>query len=197
MSNNYKSTALLLLDLQNEMVSPDGKIGGNGLAQVIAERQVLQNAKRALEAARKRGELVVHVRLGFRSDYADALSVAPRIAKLKESGAAILGEWGTAFPEEVTPLASEVVITKQCVNPFFNTGLMSWLTHNKIDHVALCGVATNLVVESSARYCDDAGLAVTILEDACAAPNLDWHAFAMNDILPLFATISSTIDYAK
>ena len=75
-------TALLLLDLQNEMVDPAGKIGAGGLAKVVAERGVLQNAANALAAARGAGMPVAFVRLGFRPDYADALSVASRIARL-------------------------------------------------------------------------------------------------------------------
>jgi nicotinamidase-related amidase len=54
------------------------------------------------------------------------------------------------------------------------------------------GVVTNLVVESTARAADDAGLAITVLEDVCAAPNPEWHDFAIRNTLPLFAQISST-----
>ena len=185
-------TALLLLDLQNEMVDPAGKIGSGGLAAVVAQRGVVDKAANALAAARARGNAVAHVRLGFRADYADALSVAPRIARLKEHKAAILGTWGTEFPAPLAPVGGELVITKQCVNPFYNTGLMNWLLHKGIKHVVLSGVVTNLVVEATARAADDAGFAVTVLEDACAAPNQEWHDFSTQKILPLFANISST-----
>jgi nicotinamidase-related amidase len=185
-------TALLLLDLQNEMVDPKGKVGGGGLAKIVEERGVLANAAKALEAARARGMPVVHVRLGFRPDYADVLSVAPRIAKLKENKAVILGTWGTEFPDSIAPRDGELVVTKQCVNPFYNTGLLNWLLAKGVRRIVIGGVATNLVVESTARAADDAGLAITILEDVCASPNAEWHAFAIKNILPLFAEISST-----
>lgn len=184
-------TALLLLDLQNEMVDPAGKIGAGGLAKVVAERGVLQNAANALAAARGAGMPVVFVRLGFRPDYADALSVAPRIARLKANGAAVLGTWGTEFPQAIAPRAEELVVTKQCVNPFFNTGLLNWLLHHGIERVALGGVVTNLVVESTARAADDAGLAVTVLEDCCAAPNPEWHRFSVENILPMFGSVTT------
>ena len=192
-----KVTALLLLDLQNEMVDPKGKVGGSGLAKVAAERGVLANASRALAAARAAHMMVVHVRLGFRPDYADALSVAPRIAKLKEHQAAILGSWGTEFPDAVKPNTDELVVTKQCVNPFFNTALLALLMQRGIRRVVLGGVATNLVVESTARYSDDAGFAVTVIEDCCASPNPEWHAFAVEKILPLFGDLVSTDDFVS
>lgn len=185
-------TALLLLDLQNEMVDPKGKVGAGGLAKVVAERGVLANARHALEGARAAHMDVVHVRLGFRPDYADALSVAPRVAKMKEHGAAVAGTWGTEFPELLAPRADELVVTKQCVNPFFNTGLMTWLLHRKVEKLVFGGVVTNLVVEMTARAADDAGFALTVLEDCCAAPNAAWHAFSVENILPLFATVSSS-----
>lgn len=190
-------TALLLLDLQNEMVDPTGKIGGGGLAKIVAERNVLSNAATALEAARKQGLVVAHVRLGFRPDYADCLSVAPRIAKLKASGAAIVGSWGCDFPVEIVPLPSEPIFTKQCVNPFFNTGLMIWLLHQGVTDLVIGGVVTNLVVEATARAADDAGFAVTVLEDCCAAPNPAWHQFAIESILPVFAKISTVAEFVK
>ena len=187
-----QKTALLLLDLQNEMVDAKGKVGGGGLAKVDAERGVLNNARHALEAARSAKMDIVHVRLGFRPDYADALSVAPRVTKMKENGAAIAGTWGTEFPELLAPRADELIVTKQCVNPFFNTGLMTWLLHRGVQKLVFGGVVTNLVVEMTARAADDAGFALTVLEDCCAAPNPAWHAFSVDNILPLFATVSSS-----
>lgn len=187
-----QKTALLLLDLQNEMVDAKGKVGGGGLAKVVAERGVLENARHALEAARSANMDIVHVRLAFRPDYADALSVAPRVTKMKEHGAAIAGTWGTEFPELLAPRADELIVTKQCVNPFFNTGLMTWLLHRGVQKLVFGGVVTNLVVEMTARAADDAGFALTVLEDCCAAPNPAWHAFSVDNILPLFATVSSS-----
>jgi nicotinamidase-related amidase len=189
-------TALLLLDLQNAMVDPAGKIGAGGLAKVVKERRVLENARAALQAARAAGAVVVYVRLGFRADYADALSVAPRIEKLKASGAAVLGTWDTEFPESIAPQSGELVIAKQCVNPFFGTGLLNWLLHRGVRRLALAGVVTNLVVESTARAADDAGFAVIVLEDCCAAPNPDWHRFSIEQILPLFGTVLSSAQFA-
>jgi nicotinamidase-related amidase len=184
--------ALLILDLQNEMVDPKGKIGASGLASVVEQRSVLAKAAVVIDRARKNNVPVVYVRLGFRADYLDALSVAARIEKLKANKAAILGTWGTEFPESIAPREDELVVTKQCVNPFYNTGLMNWLQARGIRRIAIGGVVTNLVVESTARAADDAGLAVTVLEDLCAAPNPEWHDFAVKNMLPLFANVTTS-----
>jgi biuret amidohydrolase len=185
-------SALLLLDLQNEMVDPKGKVGAYGLAKIVEDKGVLVNAQRCLEAARAAGMAVVHVRLGFRPDYSDCLSVAARIGGLKSNRAAIVGEFGTEFHPSVAPLDGELVITKQCVNPFFNTGLMTWLMQNGIKRLFIGGVATHLVVESAARFADDAGFAPVVIEDICAAPNPALHDHFISMIAPAVGTVSTT-----
>ena len=185
-------TALLLLDLQNEIVEPKGKVGGNGLARIVQERGVLDHAKAVLAAARASNWAIAHVRLGYRADYADMLSVAPRLAKLRAEGGAILGQWGTEFPERVAPRDDELVVTKQCVNPFFNTGLLTWLLRKGVKQLVIGGVVTNSVVELTARGADDAGFLVTVLEDCCAAPNPAWHQFSMENMMPLFGRVVSS-----
>lgn len=186
------STALLLLDLRNEMVDAAGKIGRGGLAKVVQERHIIDAAGKALAWARANDVPVVYVRLGFRADYADALSVAPRVAKLKAHGAAVLGTWGTEFPAAITPSPADLIVTKRCVNAFYNTGLLNWLLTKGIRHIVVGGVVTNLSVESTVRAADDAGLAVTVLEDVCASPNAEWHRFSMENILPMFAAVTTS-----
>jgi nicotinamidase-related amidase len=191
------STALLLLDLQNEMVDPAGKVGGSGLAEMVKTRGVIEHAAAALDAARAAAMTVVYVRVGFRADYADVLSVAPRVAKLKASGAVVAGSWGCEFPTLIAPRENEMIFTKQCVNPFFNTGLLAWLLHRGVTDVVLGGVVTNLVVESTARAADDAGFAVTVLEDCCAAPSPVWHQFSIENMLPLFGRVISSAEFVR
>jgi nicotinamidase-related amidase len=188
-------SALLLLDLQNEMVDPKGKVGAHGLAAIVEERGVLINAARALSAAREAGMAIVHVRLGFRPDYVDCLSVAARIGGLKANKAAIAGEWGSEFHPRVVPADGELVVTKQCVNPFFNTGLMTWLMQNGCRRLYLGGVATHLVVESAARFADDAGFAPVVIEDMCAAPNPALHDHTIAMIAPTVGTVITTQDF--
>lgn len=192
MSQPHARSALLLLDLQNEMVDAQGYFGASGLAKAVAERNILATTRKVLEGARGAGMTVVFVRLGFRSDYSDSLSVAPRVAKFKAAGAAILGNWGTEFPDSLKPLASEMVITKQGANPFFNTGLLTWLLQRGIKHLLVCGVSTNNAVEITTRFADDAGFAVTVLEDCCASGNAEMHRFAVEKVLPMFGRVTNS-----
>lgn len=185
-------TALLVCDVQNDLVDPKGKVGAGGLAKIVAERNLLSNLKALIASVRGKGWPVVYVGLGYREDYQDVLSVAPRIAKARESKVAVRGEWGAEFHPDIAPQAGDIVFYKQWVNPFFGTPLLEWLRRNGVDSLLIAGTATNLVVESAARYADDAGFAVSVVEDCCASPNPAWHEFAVTQILPVFGKVISS-----
>jgi len=187
--------ALLVLDMQNEMVHPQGKIGASGYATIIEDRKVIPNVRKVVDAMRKADNHVVFVRVGFRGDYLDTLSRAARVDKLKQSGALQVGSWGLEFPAELAPLESEMIFTKQAVNPFFNTGLQTWLFRQGVETVALCGGFTHLVVDSTARYADDSGFRVIILEDCCASPDPELHRIEMEKILPTFGSVMSSDEF--
>jgi nicotinamidase-related amidase len=187
-------TALLVCDVQNDLVDPKGKVGAGGLAKIVADRNVLSNLKDVIAKARGKGWLVVYVGLGYREDYQDVLSVAPRIAKARENKVAVRGHWGAEFHPDIAPQAGDVVFYKQCVNPFFGTSLLEWLRSKGVANLFIAGTATNLVVESAARYADDAGFAVSVVEDCCASPNPAWHEFAVTQILPVFGRVVASSD---
>jgi nicotinamidase-related amidase len=187
-------TALLVCDVQNDLVDPKGKVGAGGLAKIVADRNVLSNLKGVIAKARGKGWPVVYVGLGYREDYQDVLSVAPRIAKARENKVAVRGQWGAEFHPDIAPQAGEVVFYKQCVNPFFGTSLLEWLRSKGVANLFIAGTATNLVVESAARYADDAGFAVSVVEDCCASPNPAWHEFAVTQILPVFGRVVASND---
>jgi biuret amidohydrolase len=188
------NTALLVCDVQNDLVDPKGKVGAGGLAKIVADRNVLANLKGVIEKARGKGWPVVYVGLGYREDYQDVLSVAPRIAKARENKVAVRGHWGAEFHPDIAPQAGDVVFYKQCVNPFFGTSLLEWLRSKGVANLFIAGTATNLVVEGAARYADDAGFAVSVVEDCCASPNPAWHEFAVTQILPVFGRVVASND---
>lgn len=188
-------TALLVLDMQNELVDPAGKVGAEGFARVVQERGLVGRIRSVLDTVRAKGLPVAFVRVGFRADYADAISRSARLARLKKMNAIVIGTWGLEFPEAIRPLDAEMIFTKRAVNPFFNTGLLTWLQRHAVDTVALCGVYTHMVVDSAARYADDSGLVVKVLEDCCASPDPELHRIECEKILPLFGTVMSSEEF--
>jgi nicotinamidase-related amidase len=185
-------TALLILDVQNELVDPKGKVGSQGFAKVVEARQLLPKIAGLLAAFRAQSLPVAFVNVGFRADYADAISRSSRLEHLKKINGIVIGTWGTEFPEAILPLPSEIVHTKRAVNPFYNTQLLTWLQRQGVDTVALTGCYTHMVVDSAARYADDAGLFVKVIEDCCASPDPELHRIECEKILPLFGRVISS-----
>ena len=188
-------TALIVIDVQNDLVDPAGKALHEGFAQVVAQRGIIQNIRAALDAVRAKREPVVFIRVGFRADYGDAISQSARLVRLKSKKALIIGTWGMEFPKAIQPLPEEMVYTKRAVNPFFNTGLLTWLRAQGVDTVALAGVYTHQAVDSAARYADDCGFVVKVLEDCCASPDPELHRIECEKILPLFGSVISSGEF--
>ena len=194
---NMSDTVLLCMDLQNDLVLGEGKMAGSGLPDQVAARDLLATVQKLQGVVRSYGGSVAHVRVAYRADYGDNPCNSPRGQRLRDTGALIEGTWGSAIYDQVAPLDDEMIFTKHAVNPFFNTDLMTWLNNGGVRHLILCGVATNMVVESAARYADDAGFKVTVVEDACASFREDWHEFSTNCILPLIGRVASSSDLIK
>jgi nicotinamidase-related amidase len=188
-------TALIVIDVQNDLVDPAGKALHAGFADVVAQRGIIAKIRAVLDAMRAEKLPVVFIRVGFRADYADAISQSARLARLKKKNALIIGTWGLEFPEAIKPLAEEMIYTKRAVNPFFNTGLLTWLRAHGVDTVALAGVYTHQAVDSTARYADDCGFVVKVLEDCCASPDPELHRVECEKILPLYGDVISSSEF--
>jgi nicotinamidase-related amidase len=189
------TTCVGVLDLQNDMVEPDGYFGALGAAAMAKERGILAKTRTILDATRARNMPVVYVRLGFRSDYADCLSQHPRVARFQAAKAAIIGSWGCEWPSIIQPGPDEMIITKNSTNPFFNTPLLTWLHKKRVTTFVILGISTNNVVEITARYGDDAGFSMKIVEDCCGNMKMEQHDWAIKNTLPNFAEIISSEQY--
>jgi nicotinamidase-related amidase len=182
-------TALLLLDYQVALAEEGDLCLAPPLAAQVRERKVVHTASRVLEAARAAGVPVVHVRLAFDPTYRLRTNRLPRFETYPTNGKMLAG---SPEAEIITPLAphdDEPVVDKGCVDPFVGTPLRDVLAAEGVGHVVLGGIATHLVVESTARHASDAGLQVSVVEDMCAAPDPLLHEHAVSRTLPLFGSV--------
>lgn len=180
---------LVLMDLQEALCRPEGRVGRSGLAAEVERRGVLTTAATTLAEFRGRAWPVVHVRVAFDATYSRLTSSSPRFGAFKVNGLMLETEAETAIVAELAPVAGETVIDKGCVNPFVGTRLHSVLTGLAAQHLVLGGVATNHVVEGTARYASDWGYRVTVLEDLCASGTRELHEFSVDHILPAYAAV--------
>lgn len=185
-----EATVLLVMDFQNDIVHAEGKIGRGGAAREVAEHRVLEHVARLIRSARAAGVPVTYVRVAFRPDYADLLSGSPRFQQIRTIGALQEGSWGAEIHETVAPAPGDLVVTKHCVNPFYGTALGPLLLRRGARCLVLSGVATNFVVESTARYAADAGYQVVVVREGCASFSAELHRFSLEQVLPAFGTVA-------
>jgi nicotinamidase-related amidase len=186
-------SALLLMDYQRGICEPGSTLGGpSGLAAEIARRGVLDNAAALLRTARSAGVTVVHVRVAFDEHHTMRTNRTQRFDRYQTDHLLALGTPDAEFCADVAPEPGEIVITKGCVGAFTGTALGELLTGRGIREVYLGGVATHMVVESTARHAADSGYAVRVVEDLCASHSAEPHDYAIRTTLPAFAEITDS-----
>ncbi len=167
--------AILVMDYMNELIHPEGKFKARGYPQFEKENNVLDKTKLAIEIARKNGFKIIYVKFGFTEDYKDLPKNSPLFASAKKFQAVQLGTWATEFHEKLDVKDEDKIIVKHRVSPFYGTYLDAYLRVNEVNELFLCGVSTDLVVQSAAREAHDMDYKVNILSDCCVAGNETDH----------------------
>jgi len=167
--------ALVLIDLINELVAPEGKLSAKGYADFAARHDTLNRVTTLLEHARRQAFRVIHVRVGFSPDYREQPKESPLFKHASKLGALRLGDWGTEFLPQASPLAGETVLTKHRVNAFAGTSLELHLHNAGIRRVAVVGCSTDVGVQTTARAAHDLDYDCTVIGDCCIAPCDDDH----------------------
>lgn len=181
-----QSTALLLIDFVNDVVTEGGKLAGKGYSEYIQANKTHDRIQDLLEAGRRAKWSIIHVRVGFSDNYVDHPAGSPLFGAAKKYGALSLGAWGTEFAEFALPSKGELVVTKHRVSAFFGTDLDIALRSLGIRSLLIAGCATDLAVQSAVRDAHDRDFSVYVVEDACAAANAIDH----NNSIPVLQKIS-------
>lgn len=174
------STALVVIDLQRGIV---------GMPTVPhAASDVVARAVRLADAFRGRGGLVVLVHV----DVGPNGILFPRVISDVERPAMTRGpDWSDIVPE-LGPKPGDVVVTKHQPGAFFGTDLETQLRRRNIDTIVLCGIATNIGVEATARVAYEHGYNQVFVQDAMAARDADLHTMAVTKFFPTIGRVRTT-----
>jgi nicotinamidase-related amidase len=193
-------TAILIMDCQNDIVHENGKMAamsGGTMARLIKERNVLGSIARLAAAGRSAKFPIIHVRHAYRPDYLDAPLNTPILASMKMNEILKDGAWGAEIHQELSPEPTDVVITKTRVSSFYASPLEAILSAQGITHLVLTGIATDGVVEGTARDGVDRGYYVVIPDDCCATFSEEGHRAALSGVLGMLTTVCKADDVIK
>ncbi|HEY6895560.1 MAG TPA: cysteine hydrolase [Rhodanobacteraceae bacterium] len=167
-----RTTALLVIDMQRDFVEPGGfgEALGNDVTPLTA---VIGPCRRMLDAAREREMLVIHTREGHAPDLADCPPSKlvrgrgdKRIGDLGPMGRILVrGERGHGIVDELAPLKGEVVVDKPGKGAFCATDLDLILHNRSIRSLIVCGVTTEVCVNTTVREANDRGYECVVLSD--------------------------------
>ncbi len=184
-------TALLAMDFENDIVHENGAFKDFGFAAMVKQNDVLAKSARLLDAARRSGVKVIYTIIKYRPGYPERPANSGLFEGTIQANAIVEGTWGAEIHESVTPQDGEPVVTRRGVSAFYGSDLAALLATGGIDTLLLSGVATNFVVEGTAREAADRGYNVVIVGDCCASSSQETHDAALNTTLPFLSTISN------
>lgn len=180
-------TALVLIDLINDLIHPDGAMPT--CAAEVARRGVLVAANQALEHARARGWPTILVKVAFRAGYPELPAHAPILGRARQLGALRLGQWGTEFHADLGVEPGDPVLVKHRLSPFHGTALATLLRAAGIERLLLGGVSTAWALQAAAREAHDRDFQVVLVEDACAAASPQEHQASIVQLSRLAAVV--------
>jgi nicotinamidase-related amidase len=179
---DWSTTALIIIDMQRDFMEPGGfgETLGNDVSQLA---RAVKPIGAVLSAARDMGMLVIHTREGHLPDLSDAPPAkvargAPsrRIGDPGPMGRILIrGEAGHDIIPELYPLDSETVIDKPGKGAFYATELGDVLKKYGIDNLLVCGVTTEVCVNTTVREANDRGYRCVVIADGCASYFPEFH----------------------
>ena len=173
--------ALVIIDLQKGIAA-----GGRPLAPVDGAK-VVENAAKLVSAMRSAGAFVVAVHVGSK-DGKDMPSVS---AEQSMHADAMQPDWMDIVPE-LGISEGDHVILKHNWSAFYGTDLDLQLRRRHIDTIVLCGISTNIGVESTARDAYHRNYNQVFATDAMAAMSQQEHDSTVNGIFPRIGMRATT-----
>lgn len=175
--------ALVIVDLQNDFLSPDGAYARGGAVSAAA-RELPGRVAGVAQAVKADGGLVAASQFTLWPDARGEPMISPHLKTLRpflRRGDFAPGSAGQANVAELQPFV-DVAVCKVAYSAFFNTQLDWVLRHAGIDTVAVCGIVTNGGVASTVRDAHMREYHTIVLSDGCAAFKPEVHAAALADM---------------
>ncbi len=177
MKLDQKKTALLTLDLQNGI-----------FGFVPAADAVVTNAAKAVDFARKKQFLIIHVGLGFAPGHPELPDTESRWKRLKDNNLFVIGTPSAAFHSAIAR-PEDLVVYKQRVGAFSENQLHLILRARGIENLVLFGISTSGIALSTLRRAADLDYHCVVLKDACFDADPEVHRVLIEKVFPAQATV--------
>ncbi len=180
-----QDTALLLCDLQNDFLHPDGAYGraGQSAPEIAA---IPARLAPLVQAVRANGGWIASTHFTLFTGKNGEPFIDPHLRKMRpflKKGDFVMGSWGHQVVEELAP--SDLPVEKVGYDAFYATRLEWILRKVGVKHLLVAGIVTNGGVSSTVRGAHVREFHVTVLEDGCAAFTKELHETAIAALRPV------------
>ena len=155
--------AFVFIDMQNDFVSPEGKMAEFGF-EIGEVQDSVEPMRRLLEAARTSGIPVFHTvvinELGQNS--------AAWTAFWGEPAVTLPGSWGAAHIDALAPAEGEPVIVKHAYGAFVGTNMDTMLRSRGIETLVVAGTDLNICAGDTLHHAFALGYNVVGVSDCLA-----------------------------
>jgi len=189
-----KRTALLIQDLQNDVIIDGGAFAESGSPQHAKEQNVVENVQDLAAFCRGKGIPVIHVWYIVEEGAPGLKLNAPLFQGLKDAGALVRGTWGAAPADGLEAQDGDYVVEKMRMSAWQGTKLQNLLAGLGRDTVIVTGAWTNMSIEHTARTGADKGFSMVVPEDCCSTMNADWQNASINFALQNVSTVTNRAD---
>ena len=190
---NPAKTALMLVDLQNDFLHPDGAYGRAGqTSEAIAA--LPERLAPLVQAMRDVGGWVVSTHFTLVPGKDGAPFIADHLKTLRPflaKGDFAPGGWGHALVEDLQP--ADLSVEKVAYSAFYQSRLEFALNRAGIDMLIFSGIVTQGGVASTLRDAHVRDLSTIVLSDGCASFRHEVHETAIKDL----GTISTVMTVAE
>jgi biuret amidohydrolase len=189
-----KDSAFLVLHYQNGVAHPKG-VWGKNLFPQIEKSGATPKTRKALEAARAKGMLVIYVNIAWRPGFPELPeNTCGLLREAKEKNECLVGSWGAAVIDELKPKKNEIIVVNFGSDGFEGTDLDMILRCNRINHLYFTGQCTEHVVATTLKRAVNMGYTATLLKD-CTSGFTDQNYEAMLNILPLYGELITSDEF--
>jgi ureidoacrylate peracid hydrolase len=179
------TSALILGDLQNDFLHPDGAYGRAGQS-APAISALPERLAPLVRAARARGVLIVATLFTLVPGRGGEPMISSHLKALRpflRKGDFASGGWGQQLVDTLAP--ADVTIEKVAYSAFYMSRLEWVLRKCGVGELYFTGMVTNGGVASTVRDAHVRDFACTVIEDGCAAFSDEVHRAAIEALRPV------------
>jgi nicotinamidase-related amidase len=202
-----RKTALVVIDMQRYFVRPQYPLMQTfeklvpGVTAGYCERlnsQVIPHINRLQSCFRTLRSPLVYTAIGsclpdgqdLNQMWKDLDRLSMQVLGQRMFPAVVAESW--QIDESVAPLPGELLVNKTSSGALNSTMLDQTLRNMDVESLVVCGVTTDVCVETTARDAADRGFQVIIAEDACTAFSSDLHRAALQAFSLAFGRVRKT-----